>query len=82
MQEAEGTTYAMEYPLMYKPGAKQEPYYPLLTEASQQAARQYQACAAEVRGLYTCGRLADFKYYNMDQALRRALEVAKQIVFS
>ena len=31
--------------------------------------------ADQIPNLICCGRLADFKYYNMDQALERALAV-------
>ena len=79
VQQADGTTYAVEYPLLYEPGKAQEPYYPLLTAESQQAAEAYKARAARVKDFYPCGRLADFKYYNMDQALRRALDVAARM---
>lgn len=78
-QKTRGTTYEIEYPLPYQAGCRQEPYYPLLTEESQKLAQAYQARANKVKGLYYCGRLADFKYYNMDQALKRALEVCKEL---
>ena len=80
VQQTKGTTYAIEYPLQYVPGEKQEPYYPLLTERSQSAAAKYKRRADKIRDFYYCGRLADFKYYNMDQALERALDVAASII--
>ena len=78
-QNAQGTTYALEYPLPYKEGEKMEPYYPVLTEASQQQYAQYKALADRIPNLICCGRLADFKYYNMDQALERALAICSQL---
>ena len=36
---------------------------------------KYEALAQKIPFLTCCGRLADFKYYNMDQALKRALEI-------
>lgn len=81
MQDVKGTTYAVEYPLIYKPGEGMEPYYPVLTEESQQKAAVYKSMADSITNLYPCGRLADFKYYNMDQALARALDVLKEIKF-
>ena len=56
-----------------------EPYYPVLTEASQQQYAQYKALADRIPNLICCGRLADFKYYNMDQALERALAICSQL---
>lgn len=79
IQNVKGTTYAIEYPLQYEADKKQEPYYPLLTEESQLLAERYKARAKKIQNFYFCGRLADFKYYNMDQALDQALNVCKEI---
>lgn len=79
VQKGKGTTYEIEYPLQYQPGKKQEPYYPLLTESSKALAESYKARADKIANFYYCGRLADFKYYNMDQALERALEICTKL---
>ena len=71
------TTIAVEYPLPYVGGEQTEPYYPVLTEESKARYQKYSALAAQIPNLTLCGRLADFKYYNMDQALERALTVSK-----
>lgn len=78
-QDGEGSSYAIEYPLPYDPQQTTEPYYPVLTEESQQQYAKYRELAAGIPSLYCCGRLADFKYYNMDQALDRALETVKSM---
>ena len=78
-QQVAGTTYAVEFPLPYKQGEDNEPYYPVLTEESKKLYEKYKEKAAEVEGLVCCGRLADFKYYNMDQAIERALTVADSL---
>ena len=81
VQDVRGTTCAVEYPVPYEADADTsvEPYYPVLTEASQKAYRTYADAAAKVSGLYCAGRLADFRYYNMDQALERAFEFSETI---
>lgn len=79
VQEVRGTTYAVEYPLPYKQGEAMEPYYPVLTEESQQLFQKYYDEAKQVKGLAFAGRLAEFKYYNMDQAIRRALDLAREL---
>lgn len=71
------TVIAKEYPLQYNPLENTEPYYPILTEESQLAYQQYREVVEQIPNLYCCGRLADFKYYNMDQALERALEICE-----
>ena len=75
MQDKPGTSYAVEHPIPYQKGSHQEPYYPVLTEDSQKQYAAYQQRADQIPNLICCGRLADFKYYNMDQALERALSV-------
>lgn len=81
VQDVRGTTCAVEYPVPYEAEADTsvEPYYPVLTEASQKAYSTYADAAAKVSGLFCAGRLADFRYYNMDQALERAFDFAETI---
>lgn len=80
VQNVEGTSYAVEYPLAYRPEEGAEPYYPVLTEESKRQYERYRLKAAKIKNLILCGRLAEFKYYNMDQALERALEVSRKLV--
>ena len=79
VQDVKGSTCEVEYPLTYETGSGAEPYYPLLTEASQKQYALYAEKAKQITHLYCCGRLADFKYYNMDQALENALVCASVI---
>lgn len=79
VQNTIGTTYEIEYPLPYDPDSDNEPYYPILTNDSMEQYKKYEEMANKVDNLYYCGRLADFKYYNMDQALERALGIANKI---
>lgn len=73
VQKIHGTSYAIEYPLQYNKSNGHDPYYPLLTNNSQKRYNLYQKKAKLIKNLYPCGRLADFQYYNMDQALSNAL---------
>lgn len=70
---------AFEYPVMYEEGIQMEPYYPLLTTESLRKYELYEAEADSITNLVVAGRLAKFKYYNMNQALTAALEVAESI---
>ena len=79
VQRGDGTVYALERSLEYEPGKGLEPYYPVLTEDSRALYERYRSMAESVTNLSFCGRLADFRYYNMDQALKRALEVAETL---
>lgn len=73
------TTIAVEYPTVYGSPKGQEPYYPVLTKESQNMYQEYEMCAKKVKQLYPCGRLAEFKYYNMDQVIKQAMDVYKKI---
>ncbi|BDF71436.1 UDP-galactopyranose mutase [Oscillospiraceae bacterium] len=79
VQNGQGSSYAVEYPLPCREGEKLEPYYPVLTAESQEQYIKYKTLADQIPNLTLCGRLADFKYYNMDQALEQALKSANAI---
>jgi UDP-galactopyranose mutase len=74
-QRAERTTVIAEYPEPYIIG-KNEPYYPVPQEQNQLRLGKYRQEIAKLNGTVVfAGRLADYKYYNMDQAVGRALHV-------
>lgn len=79
-QQASGTTLTFEYPGPYQPG-RNEPYYPIPRPENQTTYAKYAAEASKLRGrLFFAGRLADYKYYNMDQAVARALSLFEREV--
>ena len=78
IQMKNGSSYAVEYPLKYDHLEHTEPYYPVLTGKSRKQYAKYRDLADTVNGLYCCGRLGDFKYYNMDQALENALKLCRE----
>lgn len=51
----------------------------MLTEDSKNMYLEYRKLAEGIKNLYVCGRLGDFKYYNMDQALEGAINTAKEV---
>lgn len=59
--------------------ASDEPYYVVLTPASRECYQRYRRRAEKIPHLYVAGRLADFRYYNMDEAVRRGLDIAAEI---
>lgn len=71
------TSIAYEYPVPYDKTSKvgNEPYYPVLTEDSIILYEKYAQYSKKYKNLILCGRLADFKYYNMDQVVLRALDL-------
>ena len=55
------------------------PYYPVLTEASQQVYQKYLVEVQKYNNLFLCGRLAEFKYYNMDVCIEHALSYFENV---
>lgn len=54
-----------------------EPYYPVFNPENQKLYESYQAAAAEAEkeGVHFVGRLANYKYFNMDAAIDNALKL-------
>ncbi|NOV04277.1 UDP-galactopyranose mutase [Paenibacillus planticolens] len=72
-QQSPKTTISYVYPETYTIG-KNEPYYPIPRDENKERYRLYQAEADKIKDkVLFAGRLADYKYYNMDQAVARAL---------
>jgi UDP-galactopyranose mutase len=70
-QKHPGTSVVREYPQL-----KGDPYYPIPTEANQSLYRQYKVRADAEPNVHFIGRLAEYRYYNMDQVVAAALKLA------
>ena len=79
--DAKKTIVATEYPCEYNPNDPKSniPYYPTLTKESQELYRLYLHEAEKYGNIVLCGRLAEFKYYNMDVCIEHALEKFEKI---
>lgn len=74
-QKLPKSTLVVEYPQRHIPG-ETEPYYPIPREANKAQYDLYLKEAEKLNGtVLLAGRLADYKYYNMDQAVARALKL-------
>ena len=75
------TVVATEYPIEYDPDKNvgNIPYYPVLTENSKVAYEKYFAESKKYGNIFLCGRLAEFKYYNMDICIEHALDKFEKI---
>jgi UDP-galactopyranose mutase len=51
-----------------------EPYYPVLNEKNQKLFEKYKEFANNETNIHFIGRLANYKYFNMDQAIKNALD--------
>ncbi|MEP6597217.1 MAG: UDP-galactopyranose mutase, partial [Ginsengibacter sp.] len=62
------------------PKAEGDPYYPVPRPENATLYKKYQQLAAETpRTLFT-GRLATYKYYNMDQVVAQSLSLFKKMI--
>ena len=68
------TIICREYPKTWQPG--DEPYYPVDTAESRALLERYRAEAARHPNLVVGGRLGEYRYYDMDRSIARALETA------
>ncbi len=68
------TTILKEYPKEYIKG-KDTPYYPIFTDGNQGKYNKYLKYSRKWTNLILIGRLAEYKYYDMDDVVERALEV-------
>jgi UDP-galactopyranose mutase len=76
------TIIALEFPQEYRKGIN-DPYYPVPNEETDKIFNKYEELARATKNVYFSGRLADYKYYNMDQTVAVALmkfqEIARDI---
>jgi UDP-galactopyranose mutase len=62
------------------PRAEGDPYYPIPRPENAEIYKKYQHLASTLTNTYFVGRLATYKYYNMDQVVAQALTTFKKIV--
>ncbi|WP_449417375.1 UDP-galactopyranose mutase [Phormidium nigroviride] len=73
-QEHLKTSIVYEYPR-----AEGDPYYPVPRPENAEIYKKYKALADSTPGVQFVGRLATYKYYNMDQVVAQALTTYNQI---
>ena len=73
-QKHEKTSIVYEHPR-----AEGDPYYPIPRPENTVLYRQYQALADSTKDVHFVGRLATYKYYNMDQVVAQALTLYKKL---
>jgi UDP-galactopyranose mutase len=74
-QKHSGTSIVREYPQ-----AEGDPYYPVPREENHALYKRYEALAAAESNVTFVGRLAQYRYYNMDQVVGAALAAAKRLL--
>jgi len=66
------TTIVREFPEDFGPG--KEPYYPIPSSDSEMLYKRYKNMAADEKNVSFVGRMACYRYYNMDQVVAMALK--------
>lgn len=72
------TIVSYEYPEAFEPG-KNDRYYPISNTKTADLYTQYLELAQKNPNVYFFGRLGDYKYYDMDKAVARCLELYQGI---
>ena len=80
LQKISGTTTATEYSKAYSRDCGTDPYYPIACPQSAQLYQRYLALAESYPNLHLVGRLAEYRYYNMDAALLQGIKTAEKII--
>ncbi len=73
------TVILKEYPQQYIKN-KNTPYYPIFTKENQEKYNKYLEYSKQFKNIILVGRLAEYKYYDMDDIVKRALEVFEKRV--
>ncbi len=76
----DGTTIVREYPFAYSGAPGEIPYYAILNEENGVLYEKYRGLTAGLANFYLLGRLAEYKYYNMDVMVQKALTLAERIM--
>ena len=78
-QKADGTTIVKEYPFAYTGAEGEIPYYAIANDANQKLYEQYRGLVEHIPNVWLLGRLAEYKYYNIDAMVLKALELTDKI---
>ncbi len=74
-QKVSGTSIVKEYPQ-----AEGDPFYPIPRPENEAIYKKYQTRAEQESNVTFAGRLAEYRYYNMDQVVASALSKADKII--
>lgn len=78
-QESPKTTIMKEYSHSYTDPSTQIPYYAIINDENAAHYERYRKLTAGLPNFYPIGRLAEYRYYNMDVIIGRALDLADEL---
>ena len=80
LSENKETVILKEYPIKYDRSKEYlTPYYVITNAKNLEIYNKYKDSVKNIKNLIFCGRLAEYKYYNMDAVIERALSIAEKI---
>ena len=80
-QEVPGkTTIMREYSKAYEPGTGETPYYAIIEDDNLALYRKYRERVDDILNFHLVGRLAEYRYYDMDAVVASALDLSDEIV--
>ena len=78
-QKCVGTTISKEYPSAYTGEEGQIPYYCIANEENHDLYEKYRQEVAQIGNFHLLGRLAEYRYYNIDVMVEKAMELAEKL---
>lgn len=77
MQKNSNTVISKEYPCEYD--GSNIPYYPIPTNETKELYNKYRELVDKIPNLYLLGRLAEYKYYDMDKVVEKAIQLSEEL---
>lgn len=74
------TTIMKEYSHAYEPGSGQTPYYAIIAPENQELYERYLERVQNLTNFHPVGRLAEYRYYDMDAVTASALDLSDEII--
>ena len=78
-QHISGTTIMKEYPFAYSGKEGEIPYYAIANDENHALYHKYANLVQNIPNFHLLGRLAEYKYYNIDAMCEKALELAEKL---
>ncbi len=81
-QKGPRTTIMREYPRAYEGPSTQIPYYAIINDENTARYERYRRLTDALPNFYPLGRLAEYRYFNMDKVVVDALAASERILFA
>ena len=78
-QQIDSTTIMKEYPFAYSGKEGEIPYYAIANDENHALYNKYLELVKNIPNFHLLGRLAEYKYYNIDAMCEKALELANKL---